>query len=214
MGRIGFTAILTYSAGIENCSVKYNSSACSAAAFLPRHLMSYGSSLRLASQLARACDKGDLPSAKAAVADGASVNEKGEVPGWSEPVTPLVAAVASLRRDVVVWLLSCGADPNADDVIYYGVRYSTPAIVQLLIDTGGDVNRESREELPLFTAIDCCSRTAESRDGDGEGKVRTLLAQPSLDVAITRLGDGPVEYAQGHGTRAVAALIAQEVRDG
>ena len=120
-----------------------------------------GASPSLADRLVTACDEGDLPSAKAAVADGASVNEEGRTPGWRRPVLPLAASVARKHHDVVVWLLSHGADPNGVDVMFYGARNSTTAILQLLIDAGGDVNRKSSGDPPLFAATSwtrcgCC----------------------------------------------------------
>ena len=74
---------------------------------------------------------------------------------------------------MVVWLLSLGADPNGDEVMYYGARGSTADILQPLIDAGGDVNRKSRGE-PLLHAV----------HGSSEDNVRVLLGQPSLDCTI------------------------------
>ena len=154
----------------------------------------------LADQLTVACADGDLPSAKAAVADGASVNEKGV--GWGRtPVFPLRAALARQQDDVVVWLLSHGADPNTDEVMFHGAWYSAAAMLQLLIDAGGDVNRESYEELPLFCAV------LDNR----EDKVRVLLAQPSLDCTIACDGKTAEQYARDTGKPALADMIAQEV---
>ena len=127
----------------------------------------------LADRLVTACANGDLPSAEAAYADGATANEKGTTPGWGV-VRPLLAAVKRKHYDVVVWLLSHGADPNGDAVMTSGVAHSTVDILQLLIDAGGDVNRESYGEPPLFPALRY----------KREDKVRVLLAQPSLDFTI------------------------------
>ena len=122
-------------------------------------MSSSGASPSLADRLAMACYKGDLPSAKAAVADGASVNEKGRALGWGVDL-PLVPAVDQRHHDVVVWLLSHGADPNGEGVMWYGAWYSTAAILQLLIDAGGDVNRASGiyGGPPLFTAVEYNSK--------------------------------------------------------
>ena len=139
-------------------------------------MSSSGASPSLADRLVMACDKGDLPSAKAVVADGASVNEKGKpsdrvLGTWP----PLAAAVSNKHHAVVVWLLSHGADPNGEGVMWNCTCNSTAAILQLLIDAGGDVNRESLGKPPLFTAF---IGTAS------EDKVPVLLAQPSLDFTI------------------------------
>ena len=80
------------------------------------------SSPSLADRLATACVNGDLPSARAAVADGASVNEEGDAPGWFDSIPPLEAAVYREQHDVVVWLLSHGADPNRDNVVPVGAQ--------------------------------------------------------------------------------------------
>ena len=129
----------------------------------------------LAGRLATACWNGDLPSAIAAVADGVGVNWEEKVPGWGF-VLPLAAAVHRQHHDVVVWLLSLGADPNGRTVMFNGSTLSTTAILQLLIDAGGDVNEESNGLPPLLAAV--------RRDFNREDNVRVLLAQPSLNVAV------------------------------
>ena len=162
-------------------------------------MSSAGASPSLADRLVTACWDNDLPSAKAAVADGASVNGKGRTPGFFG--LPLTAAVPKQHHDVVVWLLSRDADPNGDGVIFYGTFHSTVAIVQLVIDAGGDVNRKSVGQPPLFTAV----------VNNSEDKVRMLLAQPSLDLTITYKGKTPEEYGRYNDNPAVADVIAQEV---
>ena len=146
---------------------------------------------------------GDLPSAKAAVADGASVNEEGTASGVGfYSALPLVAAVEKKKYDVVVWLLSHGADPNGNRLIFNGAFNSTAAIFQLLIDAGGDVNRKSFSEPPLFPAL----RGYNSKD-----TVRVLLAQPSLRLTIKYGGKTPEQYARVWREPALADMIAQEV---
>ena len=104
--------------------------------------------------------------------------------------------------DVVVWLLSHGADPNGDNVMYHGARDSAASILQLLIDAGGDVNRSSVGRPPLFTAM----------VGDNvDDNVRVLLAQPCLGLTITYSGETPEQYARYIGKPALADMIAQEV---
>ena len=131
--------------------------------------MSSSGASSLADRLVTACANGDIRSGKEAILNGASVNEEGWLP-WGVSVLPLAAAVQlDFELDhhhVIVWLLSLGADPNGDDVMYYGTIRSTAAILQLLIDAGGDVNRSSHGQPPLFWAV------GENR----EDKVRVLLA--------------------------------------
>ena len=74
------------------------------------------------------------------------------------------------------------------------------------MDAGGDVNRPGLGELPLFAAI--CSTI-----GDVEGRVRVLLAQPSLSLAVTnREGRTPEEVAIAKRRPGVAAMLRNEVR--
>ena len=165
-------------------------------------MSSSGASPSLADRLIKACDNGDLPSAKAAVADGASVNEKGTAPGvLGLTVFPLAAAVDRNHDDVVVYLLSHGADPNGNGVMDVGACFSTAASLQLLIDAGGDVNRECGGRPPLFLAVECNS----------VAKVRVLLAQPSLDFTVKFHGKTPEQYARHYGYPALAGMMAQEV---
>ena len=118
--------------------------------FLSPLMTSPDSASSLADRLVTACDNNDVPSAQAAVGDGACVNEAGmNEDGWTW--FPLAVAVYEKHVDVVVWLLSQGADPNGDNVMYYGACHSAPGILQLLIDAGGDVNQSSGGVPPLFT---------------------------------------------------------------
>ena len=164
----------------------------------------------LADRLVTACKNGDLPSAKAAVADGASVNEWGRTLGFFSLVRrlPLAEAVYGRHHDMVVWLLSHGADPNGDDVMDGSVDLSTTAILQVLIDAGGDVNQERNGVvgLPLYIAIYC----------HVEGSLRVLLAQPSLDLTIAFEGNTvtPERFARSELQPKLAAVIAREVRRG
>ena len=147
-----------------------------------------------------ACYDGDLRSAKAAVADGASVNKEGTPADWVA-APPLAAAVARKHHDVVVWLLSHGADPNGCAVMFNGVHNSTADILQLLIDAGGDVNRNGGDRPPVFWAVYL----------DSVDKVRVLLAQPSLDFHNKYGLKTPEEYARANRKPALADMIAQEV---
>ena len=154
------------------------------------------SSSPLADRLVSSCWDGDLLSAQSAVADGASINEK------SGALLPVVAAAWQRRLDVVVWLLSLGADANGYGLMWHATRHSTPAILQLLIDTGGSINRDSAGRPPLLTAV-----------GSGrEDLVRALLEYPSLNLAVKYDGQSPDQYALDKGRPALADMIVQEVR--
>ena len=164
-------------------------------------VLSSGASPSLADRLATACFDGDLPAAEAAVADGASVNEEGKGP-WGA-ASPLVSAIACQHWDVAVWLLSHGADPNGDYVIHYCVCESSFDILQLVIDAGGDVNRDSGDQPPLFWAI----------SWNVEDAARVLLAQPALDLSVTYGGQALEQHARDRRSLAVAELITQEVSE-
>ena len=157
---------------------------------------------QVADQLATACGRGDIVSAKAAVALGASVHAKGMSSGYG-PLLPLEAAVAKEQASLVVWLLSLGADPNGEDVMWAGAQHSSASTLQLLIDVGGDTNRADHGGPPLFTAI--------TSSKSSEEKVRLLLADPSLDLTKKYKGKTPEEYAHHSGTRVMVDSISREV---
>ena len=162
-------------------------------------------SLSLSDRLVVACANGDLPTAKALIADGASVNDEGEDADGSAWV-PLVAAVRSLQYDLVVMLLSHGADPNGAYVMHYGVISGTPDILHLLISAGGDVNRGSRG-LPCVFAL-----FAPLSSVDVRANARVLLAEPSLCL-VTRFGNKTIaQEARKCLLPGLADVIADEVR--
>ena len=162
-------------------------------------------SLAPADQLVTACLNGDLRSAKAAVGKGASVSEKGKYRHGS-PWLPLHAAVCRRQRRVVVWLLSLGADPNADGVMYSGAWDSAACILQLLIDAGGNFNDDSSGRALIFLVA----------EGNNDDVLRVLLAQPSLDLTVTYQRKTPEEYTRDNECvkPALANMIALEVSRG
>ena len=164
---------------------------------------SAAASLPLADRLVTACHIGDLQSVKTLLAEGASVLEKGTIPRVLYGL-PLQAVVLGGHFDVVLWLLSHGADPNGNNnvMIYNGARWGTPAILQLLIDAGGGVDNPGTA--PLFWAV-----YASSMD-----KVRLLLAQPALEIARPFDGKVPEKWARDAGRPAFADVIAYDVSRG
>ena len=117
--------------------------------------------------------------------------------------SPLAAAVIHKRLDVLVWLLSRGADPNREDVVMTAAIYSTADILQLLIDAGSDVNWEW-DGAPLLMYI-LTSRSALM-------SLRVLLAQPSLTLTSKlNRGKTPEQYPRDIGRPDLADMIAQEV---
>ena len=161
-------------------------------------------SLSLADRLATACFTGDTPSVHAAIAAGASVNGKGRAPRWTYSRLPLYAAVAGKHHDVVVLLLQHGADANGDNVMSAAVCLSTPEILQLLIDVGGDVNQRCVDQPVLFWAVDNYQPPL----------MAVLLAEPTLNLAVTYKGKTPEQYARSFvlDRVALADILAREVR--
>ena len=147
-------------------------------------------------RLVAACGSGDLPSARAAVAAGASVN--GEGTSRDGTWLPLESAVMRRHRAVVVWLLSQGAHSGEKSVMFHAAVCSAPDILQLVIDAGGDVSGASGGMPPLYFAT-------------REDNVRLLLAQPSLDLSVMRHEQTAEQFARDQGRHWVADLMSREV---
>ena len=116
---------------------------------------------------------------------------------------PLAAAVEKRHHNLVVWLLSVGADPNGDSILLLAAVAKTAAILQLLIDAGGDVNRKSGSRPPLFWAV----------HKERTELVGLLLAHPRLDLTVTYNGQSPEQYAHDY-SPALIGMLAQEVSGG
>ena len=144
---------------------------------------------------------GDLQSVEAAVAEGASVNDKGIAPGYLNPILPLSTAVTSRRDAVVVWLLSHGADATGGGLVRDATCSGTVSALQLLLDAGADVNGASDERPPL-----CCAPNTKA------DHVRVLVTQPLFDFTRTYRGFTAVEYVCNHMWPAVSDIVVQEVR--
>ena len=150
-----------------------------------------------------ACLAGEVPAAKAAIASGASVNDKGKNK-YGSVHTPLAAATSRQQMKLVRHLLGVGADPNGQDVMSSAVLSATPDILRLLLDAGGDLNKSNGRVLapPVFaTAL---------AGGDVEAKLRLLLAEPGLDLTATFIS-GPEAFALSRDKPVVAAMIHDEV---
>ena len=117
---------------------------------------------------------------------------------------PLSTALYNRRRDVIVWLLSLGADPNADRVMYFAASYGTPECLQLMIDAGGDPSDSNTWGPPLYWAVE--------NGVYKEEKLQVLLAQPALDLTVTYFYMLPETHARTTGKRDLADMIVQEVR--
>ena len=115
-----------------------------------------------------------------------------------------MTAVSNKRYDIVLWLLSHGANTNGVLEMENVLAVVSSDIMQVLIDVGGDVNQHGGVLPPLFMAVLC----------DVEANAWVLLAQPSLDLDIAN-GDRTAEqFARFHGLPALADAIAKEVSGG
>ena len=146
-----------------------------------------------------ACMNGDLSSARAAVADGASVNKGAYIP--HAPFATPLAPAAIVSRDVTAFLLAQGADPNGHGVMCTSAGHGGADALQLLIDAGGDVNWDSVGQAPVVSAIGL----------DNVSTVRVLLAQPSLDVTVKYDHDSLNDLARRRGVGAVKRVVGKAV---
>ena len=109
-----------------------------------------------------------------------------------------------------MWLLSRGADPNGDTVMYTAAHAGSPEILQLLIDAGGDVNQDSNGWPVLFAAM---AGTAYDH-ARCVLNVQVLLDQPVLDLDIALHGTQSAEqYARALSRGSLLPpMIVREVR--
>ena len=149
--------------------------------------------------LVQACWCHDLPSAEAAIAEGADVNALGKSREGIAMI-PLLAAVAHQHVPLVTCLLAHGADPNGNSVMYFCTASGMPDLLRLLIAAGGDVNRASSAWPLLFLAV------RENR----LDSVHVLLGQPTLDLAATHNGMSPEQFARDLPLDRVAVTSAIE----
>ena len=151
-----------------------------------------------ASPLYKAVAEGDLPRAKALIADGAKVNFKASGDG-----TPLIEAVRSGRADMVALLLDNGADPNlavrGDGApLLAATSAGRPDITRTLVERGATIDTYVRGDgTPLVNAI---------QSGD-LATVRYLIGK-GADVNAAAPGDGtPLIEAVHTGRAEVVDLL-------
>ena len=88
--------------------------------------------------------------------------------------------------------------------MYHAVCNSTPAILQLLIDAGADVNRESGSVLDVRPPLMWATAVK------AEDCVRLLLAHPATDVTAAYKGRTAEQVARDRYYPALGDLIAHE----
>ena len=164
----------------------------------------------LAERLTAACDKGELPAVRAALADGANVNEAGLILGSSILRSlPLDSALqqqlyraTAEKHTAAVLMLAHGADPNSRSIMSTACFWATGALFKIVVAAGGDVNRVSGGRPPLFNAV-------EARN---EETARALLEDPRVDLATLHTGMSAEEYARDRNRPGIEVEIAREVR--
>jgi ankyrin repeat protein len=107
--------------------------------------------------LSLAAKRGYIEAANLLIENGANVNYPG-----SKRRYPLIAAATEGKRSMVEFLLKAGADPNVIDsydqaaihcVLYCRDDKAAVEIINLLLDAGADVNKQSRSgQTPLHRA--------------------------------------------------------------
>jgi hypothetical protein len=106
--------------------------------------------------------------------------------------------------------LSCGADPrvrsdNGRTAVCYAARHGSAEVMAMLLAAKGDVN-----------TVACCGRTplivlCLAGYGDAPARLRLLLDQPHLNLAVTFEGRGPAEWAREGGREDLAVMVEEEV---
>jgi hypothetical protein len=138
---------------------------------------------------------------------GIPVNARRSVDGW----TALHYAVHRKRRQLVVALLAVGADPNVKNnsgvtSVFEGADWSTADILQLLIDSDGNVNEPNNHgQTPLIVLVTL-------NKGDAAARLEVLLACPELDLDAKFYWRTPEEWAVYMGRPQLADAIAVERR--
>ncbi len=141
--------------------------------------------------ITRSAGKGDLEKLKEFVESGIDVNAKGNDKFHSPP---LVIAAGNGHTDIVVYLISKGADVNAYNDIGFTALINTARygvdirIAEMLIEAGADVNRQSFTkggETALMLAV-------EYRHNE---MVKYLLSKKADVKIMTKFGKKALDYA-------------------
>jgi ankyrin repeat protein len=163
-----------------------------------------------------AVEKGDLESARAALAGGASARYVREESGeWFRVQTPvLYLACARKHRDLVELLLAHGADPDAcfqDDESWHQkdtcLRAAMPSleIVTLLLERGADPNQ------PSEAGESCRTPTHALQDAAEHPELAALLKRhgADLDKSPSALEErARKQAADSRRQRSVKAIVA------
>ena len=142
---------------------------------------------------------GDVQGAKAAIAQGADVNEKTGL------FTPLVAAIRGANQDMIALLLESGADPNkgagSNSPLSLACDRSNAELVRMLLEKGADAKSSPNDTTALHHAAEAgCLNCVELLVGAGaDVNALTALGTPAIHLARIA-GHGDVaSYLAAHG---------------
>lgn len=142
-----------------------------------------------------------LPIVKLLAKSGAVVDSKDPVDGY----TPLILAIQGKNFEICEYLVrECSASLTFSDrfgkiCLHYAARQSEVSIIQLLVESGANVNHEDEQRrTPLFEACEF----------DNEYALESLLRQNASMSHTDRNGSTPLHVAVEYGSvRCVRALI-------
>jgi ankyrin repeat protein len=192
------------------------------------------------SALLFAAQQGDIETATALLAAGASIEDATEEDG-----TALVIAIASGHQDFALWLIDKGANPNAHDgngitALHYTLhtgllnlagmrdapsdrfgwnRPNLPVVMKALLAHGADPNARVKHCWP-FVVNDFIGRTTdETHQVDMTGATAFLLAAASGDAAAMRVlkeagADVKATNIEGVNAVVLAAGLGTELKKG
>ena len=164
-------------------------------------------------KLLRHCYEGKLDAVKAALAQGASVNDDASTcTDGGKRSRPLVAAIEREHTAILHHLLSLGAQASfADPAIMLAAVKAPLHILDSVITAGGDVNKTSRAHAwksPLFELLENGSKP------QAKEKLQRLLVEPVLDlgkVTNAYFDATPAQHAILYRHSDFAAMIEDEV---
>ena len=153
--------------------------------------------------LVQAAKAGRVEDVQRLVQSGACVNTSGRDRSGALTWMPLEAAARYGRAATVRFLLSAGADVNADGVLYYCAGYGNEATLRVLLDAGADVKRGADPdtgEAPLIVLV-------RWNYHDAVARLALLLGHPDIDVTVLHEDKTAEQWAREEGHTALADMV-------